>query len=57
LAETIQGLGEEADVIWVLGVNESSGLTTVDALGEVAVQERILDIKLVDGPLTRCCQV
>ena len=50
LLEPIQGLDELAHMIGVVLVDEASWLVAVDALGEIAMQERILDVELVYCP-------
>jgi hypothetical protein len=37
LFEAVQGLDEEADMIWMLRVDEAGRLATVDTLGELAM--------------------
>jgi hypothetical protein len=47
LLEAIEGLGEEANMIRVLLINEPSRLMAVELFGDLAVQERVLDVELV----------
>jgi hypothetical protein len=44
LTKPIERLGEQADVVRMLGVDEARGLLTVYRLLKVAVQEGVLDV-------------
>ena len=57
LLAAIQGLGELADVVGVFSIHKSHGLVTVDSLGQLAMQECVLDIELMHGPATRGSEV
>jgi hypothetical protein len=46
----VEGLVEAADPVRLRGINKSRRLAAVDCLRESTMQERVLDIKLVDRP-------
>jgi hypothetical protein len=50
LLEAIQRLGVDVDMLGVLSVDEAIRLKIVDTLSQPAMQERVLDIKLVRRP-------
>lgn len=50
LLESIEGLDEQADMIGAVGVDETSRLMAVDAFRQIAVQECILDVELMNRP-------
>lgn len=50
LTETVQGAREETDVVGAGRVLEVGWLLAEDALGDVAVQERVGDVELVGCP-------
>jgi hypothetical protein len=50
LLQAVEGLVESAHQLRVRGVNEAVGLRAVDDLGDCAVEEGVLDVKLVQGP-------
>jgi hypothetical protein len=52
LLQVVEGLVEPAHQLRVRGVNEAGGMRVVDGLGECAVEEGVLDVKLVHGPTT-----
>jgi hypothetical protein len=56
LFQTIQGLVEPTNKIWMSKVFESRWLGTVDCLDEHAMEKGILDIKLMDRPSARDCK-
>ena len=51
LFQTVEGAVELADMAGVAGVEEAGWLLAEDRLGEVAVQEGVLDVQLVDRPV------
>jgi hypothetical protein len=50
LAKPVERLVEAQHLVLVLVVNEARGLLDVDLLLELAVQERRLDVHVVDAP-------
>jgi hypothetical protein len=50
LLEAVEGPVEPADHVRARGVHKARRLTTVDGLGEGAVQEGVLDVELVNWP-------
>jgi hypothetical protein len=50
LLETIERMIQPAYVVGASRVNEASGLATVDNLGELSMEECVLDIKLASLP-------
>jgi hypothetical protein len=56
LLQTIQRLVQEADKGWVSRVLKTSRLRAVYSLSENPVKEGVLDVELVNGPLTRQCK-
>jgi hypothetical protein len=44
-------------MVWSGSIFEPSRLMAIDSLGKITVQERILDIELVNRPLTGRCKV
>jgi hypothetical protein len=56
LLQAIEELVESAHQLRVRRVNEADGLRAVDGLGECAVEEGVLDVKLVHGPSPRDSQ-
>jgi hypothetical protein len=57
LLQAIEGLVESAHQLRVRGVNEAVGLRAVDGLGDCAVEEGVLDVKLVQGPTPETASV
>lgn len=53
LLEAIEGAIQLAHVSRMSGVLETSWLCTIDSLGQSAMKEGILHVKLMDRPLTR----
>jgi hypothetical protein len=52
LFKSVKGLVEAADIIQMRGINETSGLRTVDHLSESSVKKSIVDVELMHGPIT-----
>jgi hypothetical protein len=57
LLESIEGLDEEVDMIRLSVVDEARRLLTVHAFRQMAMEERVLDVELVDRPSARCSEV
>ena len=53
LLEATEGAIQLAHVSRMSGVLETSWLCTIDSLGQSAMKEGILHVKLMDRPLTR----
>ena len=53
LLEAIERFVEAADVVQAGAVNETSRLRTIDRNIECPVEKGIVDVKLMNGPLTR----
>jgi hypothetical protein len=51
LLETVEGLVELADHVWVSRVDKPNGLSAVDRLRQGAVEEGVLHVELVDRPV------
>ena len=56
LLESIDGLMELADIMWMRGVNIPLGLCHIHFFLESAMQESIFNIKLPKGPVVGYCQ-
>ena len=56
LLEPVQGLGEAADVVWAVGVDEASGLKAEDLLIQRTMEECIGYVKLMNWPAVRGSQ-
>jgi hypothetical protein len=50
LLQSIQGAGEQAHTIGMLGIDKPSGLLTVHLFGEMSMLEGIRDVHLVNRP-------
>jgi hypothetical protein len=53
LFKSVEGLVEAADIIRMRGIDEASGLRTLDRLSESPVKKSIVDVELMHGPITR----
>jgi hypothetical protein len=57
LLQVVEGLVEPAHQLRVHGINEADRLRAVDSLRECAMEESVLDIKLVHGPTLEITRV
>lgn len=53
LTQAIEGFIKETQIVWMLDIDKTGGLLAVHRFLELAVQECIADIQLVNGPLVR----
>lgn len=51
LAEAVEVAVEEANGVWLVGIDEADGLLAVDLLVELSMKERVGNIQLVGRPL------